>query len=163
MINMTCWCKEDAITWATCNQGLPNNMICEGWIFIPCNVTSEKFSHSFDTNNLSGFWLNHQKFLNIGVSASMWLTIQINSNETQHLIKPFPIFSQWLRDRNISAKIAIEELIFVFSYPTNLVASILIIPVVEGYNCSRNIPKANILHFSILAHGLDFFANQQLL
>ena len=126
-----------------------------------CNFTlqssSEKLSHSFDMNNSSGFWSNHQKLLNIGISVSLWLNNQMNSKKTQHLIEPLPVFLQWLRDRKVSAKISAHGLIFVFLYSTNkLAASKLIIPVVEGHRTKPNVLKANILCFSNLAPGLAF-------
>jgi hypothetical protein len=83
----------------------------------------------------------------------------MNNNGTQHLIEPFPAFLQWLSDKKVSAKIAAEGLILVFSYSTNkFAASRLMIPVVEGHKISPNIPKANILYPSNLALGLDFLA-----
>ena len=59
----------------------------------------------------------------------------------------------------VSTKLAAHGLIFVFSYSINkLAASRLIIPVVEGHRTNPNIPKANIMCFSILAPGLAFLA-----
>jgi len=110
-------------------------------------------------NSSSDFWSNHQIFLNNGVSVSIWLTNKINSNGTQHLVEPLPVFLQWLRDRKVSTKFAANRLILVFSYSTNkLTASRLIIHVVEGHKTNPNIPKANILYFTILAPRLAFLA-----
>jgi len=110
-------------------------------------------------NSSSDFWSNHQIFLNNGVSVSIWLTNKINSNGTQNLVEPLPVLLQWLRDRKVSAKFAANRLILVFSYSTNkLTVSRLIIHVIEGHKTNPNIPKANILYFTILAPRLAFLA-----
>jgi len=110
-------------------------------------------------NSSSYFWSNHQFFLNNGVSVSIWLTNKINSNGTQHLVEHLPVLLQWLRDRKVSTKFAANGLILVFSYSTNkLMASKLIIHVVEGHKTNPNISKANILYFTILASRLAFLA-----